>query len=67
MHSMYDTVSLPVLFCFCSGPAWFAEMALEHQPAPAEPVSAYESGRRRGGQGVYAISKTSAPKIYQFY
>lgn len=41
-----------LFFFFFSGSAWFAEMALEHQPAPTKPASAHEGGRRRGGQGV---------------
>lgn len=39
-------------FCFLpSGSAGPAEVALQHQPAAAEPPSADEGGRRRGGQG----------------
>lgn len=50
-------------FFFCSGSARFVEMAFEHQPAPAEPVSADEGGRRRSGQGAYAVAKTLALMI----
>lgn len=41
---------LRVCVCF-SGLAGPAEVALQHQPAAAEPPSADEGGRRRGRQG----------------
>lgn len=50
--SLFLSLVLIVYFIFFSGSAWFAEMALEHQPAPTKPASAHEGGRRRGGQGV---------------
>lgn len=48
-----------VMACFVffpSGPSWPAEVALQHQPAAAEPSSADEGGRWRGRQGQTAYS-----------
>lgn len=40
-----------LLFIYFSGSTWLAKVALQHQPAAAEPPSADEGGRWRGCQG----------------
>lgn len=49
------------LLCFvlCSGSSRPAEVALQHQPAAAEPAPTDEGGRRRGRQGQRAKGVTT--------
>lgn len=60
------TFFLCVCFVFCSGPSWPAEVALQHQPAAAEPSSADEGGRRRGRQGQRAEGLTARCQLCLF-
>lgn len=57
-HTVFPQAGLThslLFLCVFSGPSWPAEMALQHQPAAAEPPSADEGGRWRGRQGQKVI------------
>ena len=52
-------------FPVSSGSAGAPEVAIEHQPAAAEPEAADEGGRWRGGEGNVAPTLFAGPKVYE--
>ena len=52
-------------FPVSSGSAGAPEVAIEHQPAAAEPEAADEGGWWRGGEGNVAPTLFAGPKVYE--